>query len=104
MGRWRTEDNEFPVDATGTFSLSGGESFTFNNGVELARQLSTSRQIQDCYTLHWLRYATGQFLSAHDEGVPELQEHFHNNDSITDLLVELASSDFIRYRRAGGGQ
>ena len=62
MGRWRTEDNGLPIDASGSFSLVGGESFEFSNGVELAGQLAESDQVRNCYALRWLRYATGVHL------------------------------------------
>lgn len=54
MGRYRTTDNELPVDASG--SALG---FSFANGVELAQALATSDEVAHCMVDTWLRYAVG---------------------------------------------
>ncbi len=102
MGRWRAEDNGETVDASGTLDLWSGESFAFADGVELARQLSTSTQVQDCYALRWARYATGVQLAPDQPTVAQLQEAFRADDDIKALLVAIAGSDLVRYLRAGG--
>jgi hypothetical protein len=104
MGRWRTEDNGLPVDASGTVSLWGGETFTFENGVEFAHQLASSERVHDCYVLRWTRYATGVQFVEGDEGLDALQQSFRKNDNVKELLVRISTSDLFRYRRKDGGQ
>ena len=101
MGAFRTVDNGKPVDASGSVTLSMGESFTFSDGVDFARQLSTSSQVRDCYVLRWMRYATGVQLELSDPTVIELRAAFHKSDKVPKLLVSIASSDVFRHRRGG---
>jgi cytochrome c553 len=100
FGQWRAEDNGLPVDASGELSLWGGEVLSFEGGVDLAHQLAESEQVKDCYTLRWVRYATGAQLEASGPGVAALQAAFQANDDVTDLLVEIVASDLFRMRRA----
>ena len=101
LGRWRDKDNGKPVNARATVKI-GGETYEVSNAVELARKLSTSNKVRDCYTLRWLRYATGVQLKSTDSGVQALQEKFRINDNVKELLVSIATSDLFRYRNPGG--
>ncbi len=102
LGRYRTEDNGQPVDASGSLALWSGETLTFKDGVDLAQQLATSERVQDCYVMRWARYATGIQLEEGDEALLPLQEAFRLNDRIDELLVQIAKSDMFRYRQVGG--
>jgi len=104
MGRWRAEDNGLAVDASGEFTLAGGETLTFGSGVELAQQLATNEQVLDCYALHWTRMATGVHLRTSDEAMLPIQEAFRQDDTIVELLVTIVGSDLFRFRRVGGVQ
>jgi hypothetical protein len=98
MGRFRTEDNGLPIDASGTFTVVGGETFTFDDGVELAHQLAASERVHDCYSLRWARYATGVHLEMNAPGLDVLQDRFRDDDRVRELLVGIATSDMFRYR------
>jgi hypothetical protein len=97
LGGWRITDNGAPVNASGTLTLSGGEVLSFASGVDLARGLANSQQVKDCYVLKWAQAATGAQLAASEPAVEALAETFAENDSVTELLVNLASSDLIRF-------
>jgi hypothetical protein len=99
MGHWRDEDNGAPVDASGNFTLSGGESLNFVDVVDFVHQLAESTQVQDCYVLRWARYATGVQLEHDDEGLAELSDGFAVDGHIKELLVSIATSELFRYRR-----
>lgn len=103
LGRWRDKDNGKAVNAKATVKL-GGQTFDVQNGVDLSRQLSNSEVLQNCYTLRWLRYATGVQIAPNAAGVKELQDAFRKNDNIKELLVSIVISDLFRYRNAGGTQ
>ena len=103
MGAFRVEDNGLPVDASGSVTLWSGEELSFENGVELSRKLAKSDRARDCYTLHWLRYATGVDFVEGDEGLSALQEIFREDDNIKELLVAIAASEIFRYRGLEGG-
>jgi hypothetical protein len=102
MGVWRDEDNGLPVDASGTFALWSGETLDFEDGVDLAHQLSTSERVRDCYVVRWARAATGLHLAEDDVGLESLKEAFQGDDNIKELLVQIAGSDLFRTRRPGG--
>jgi hypothetical protein len=61
MGKYRDEDNGQPVNASGSLDLRE-ETLTFEDGVDLSRQLSTNEQVQACYALRWTRYALGTIV------------------------------------------
>jgi hypothetical protein len=102
MGAFRDLDNGEPVDASGSVTLSGGEVFTFTDGVDLAHQLAVSNQVRDCYVTHWVRYATGVEVSAQFEGMAALRDAFHADDRVVELLVGIVTSDFFRFRKQEG--
>ena len=104
MGRFRAKDNGELVDASGTFTLAGGETFTFTNGVELSRQLAKSTQVRECYAQQWTEYALGVELEDDDPELIALQEQFVTHDHVKDFLVSIAQSDLFRFRRVGGVQ
>jgi hypothetical protein len=97
LGRWRSTDNELPVDATGSFTLPNGENFSFDNGVELAGLLAESPRVRACYALHWARYATGVSFDEEEDALQTIQESFQQNDGILDLLMSIATSDVFRH-------
>ena len=98
MGAWRAEDNGQPVDASGSLRLPGAEELTFSDGVEFAHELAASRRVRDCYALHWTRYALGSHLDRSASGLEAIQERFRENDSVKELLVNIATSDLFRQR------
>ena len=98
MGAWRAQDNGQPVDASGSLRLPGAEELTFSDGVEFAHELAASRRVRDCYALHWTRYALGSHLERNAPGLEPIQERFRENDSVRELLVNIATSDLFRTR------
>ena len=101
LGRWRASDNGQPVDASGSFQLPGGESFSFSSGVELARALAESPRAKQCYALHWSRYATGVNFDEEEDALIPIQEAFASDDGIQNLLLTLATSDVFRHLWTG---
>ena len=102
LGRYRAEDNGLPVDASGDFQIQGGERFTFNDGLELAQQLAESPRVQQCYTLHWARYATGVYLDEDEDALLPILTAFQEDDSIQHLLESIATSELFRHLWTGG--
>ena len=100
MGGWRDIDNDLPVDASGTLDITGEG---FSSAAELAGHLAVSRELHDCYTLLWTRYALGQ-SDPNAATLTALQEGFYSGDGdITELLIDITTSDAFRYR-SGGAQ
>jgi hypothetical protein len=97
FGRWRDTDNEILIDATGSFTLQEGETFTFTNGVDLAYQLAESTQVQNCYVNHWTQYAVGYEINTTQGTLISLQDQFRTHGHIPSLLVSITTSDLFRY-------
>lgn len=102
FGRFREQDNGITVDASGTFTLDNGETFTFTDGVELAYQMAESNQVKDCYVEHWANYALGYPLEENQETLSDLQSLFRSDDNVIELLIALTTSDFFRYLNGQG--
>jgi len=66
VGRWRTEEGKFPIDASG--KLASGASFT--NAKELKEVLLTQKEeFVQCLTEKLLTYAVGRGLERYDKPV-----------------------------------
>jgi hypothetical protein len=114
VGRYRTTDANLPVDATGTFASplmatgdSGGTTFTFNNAVELVKQLAASPEAQACVDRQWTRYMLGRMETTADAG--SLQAAYRSGAatagfSVRDMLAALLSSKAFMYRQPSDGE
>lgn len=96
LGAWRSHDNGQPVDASGSLTLPGGETFTFDDAIDFVQQLAASDRVRDCYALHWTRYALGDLLDAATVELRSIQQGFREHDSIAELLVSIAGSELFR--------
>jgi hypothetical protein len=56
IGAYRTEENGFPVDATGTLVTPAGGVVTFNDAVELLTALSGAYEVDRCVAQHWFDF------------------------------------------------
>ena len=59
IGRYRTMDNDQPVDSTGKINLDGVD-HAFADAIELTRILSTSDTVRSCFAKQWFRFAVGR--------------------------------------------
>lgn len=66
IGRYRTTEKKKPIDATGKLKDVGEnkESYTFNNAVDLVKNISKSIHFQQCYAKKFYTFATGTQISA----------------------------------------
>lgn len=102
IGRFRTDEHGYPVDATGSFAAGDLDGAAFDGAVQMSALLAGSRTVHDCVALQWFRYAHGR---TEEEGdAPELavvRDAFAGaGGDIRQLLVEIARSDLFRTRRA----
>ncbi len=97
IGAWRTEENGFPVDATG--ELPTGE--TFEGADEMAQLLSKDPRFTRCLTKQLVTYALGRgveeadapFLEQIEKGLPE------RGNTLRGLIELVATSEPFRMRR-----
>ncbi|MGB1017146.1 MAG: DUF1588 domain-containing protein, partial [Nannocystaceae bacterium] len=102
LGRYRSEENGFAIDASGEVvgsDIEGG----FVGAIELAHQLAESEQVRRCVARQWYRYALGR---AEDLEVDFDRETLEALDAtwvaaeldLQALLVALVTSDAFRVR------
>ncbi len=101
FGRFRTEENGLPVDASGALnglpetSLNG----PFSGPAELAQRISQSASARDCLATQWFRFAAGRAETAADRcSLTPIQAEFQVTGALPEVLVKIALSDAFRYR------
>lgn len=65
IGRWRDEENGYPVDASGVLTAGDVEG-PFAGPVELAKRLAESKDVQRCLATQWFRFRFGRLGAADD--------------------------------------
>lgn len=101
FGRFRTEENGLPVDASGALndlpetSLNG----PFSGPAELAQRISQSTSARDCLATQWFRFAAGRAETAADRcSLRPLQAEFQASGALPEIPLKIALSDAFRYR------
>ena len=100
MGEYRTEDNGYPVDATGTFPFTDGEK-SFDGAAEFSAAAAKAEQTHRCYAGYWLQYIYGRDAKDQDAAlVKDLATASRNGASAVDLVIQLVTSDDFLTRAA----
>lgn len=99
LGRYRSEENGAPIDASGVLTSSDVDG-PFSGVVELAGKLAQSQDVEDCYVKQWFRFAYGRGETAQDEcTLTTLNAQFSAaQGNIKELLVALTQTDAFLYR------
>jgi hypothetical protein len=95
FGRWRTQENGLPIDATGTYQLDG-QSITFDGPTSLVKAMANSRQAHDCYSRHLVEYMYGRETdnaAADANLIAQAGARSKNAMSVKDLILELVTTD-----------
>ena len=102
MGRFRTTDNGYPVDTSGTL-LGTDMDAEVSDAIELVERLARSRTVHDCAVRQWWRYAMHRSERPEDEpALLALQQRFWDGGGVVpNLLVDLAVSDAFLTRKEG---
>jgi hypothetical protein len=107
IGRFRTDENGLPVDASG--SLGGiedaSQSGDYDGAVELADKLLASTDFQECVAHQWTTFALGREPNEADEcAMQEIRQSMvDSGGDLRELLVSIATSDSFRFRVVDGG-
>lgn len=105
IGRYRTQDNQQPVDSTGSVELDGSVK-PFADAVELTKLLSTSDRVRGCFATQWFRFAVGRKETPGDaSSLAAIQSAFaaHQFD-VRDLAPAIAGSRSFRLRSLATGE
>lgn len=102
IGRWRTEENGLPIDASGEVHASADIDGEFVGAVELAHRLAGSEQARSCFATQWYRFAMGRTESEADAcALREVLDAFEAADGdVLEAVVAITRTDAFRHRRA----
>jgi hypothetical protein len=98
-GRFRTEDNGLPVDASG-YANGIGNAAEYEGPVELQSLLAESEVVRDCMVKQWFTYASGRPMEPADTcQVEAIQRAFAGSGSnLLELLITMVTRPEFRLR------
>jgi hypothetical protein len=103
IGKYRTMDRTFPVDASGTITNLDGADHDFRNGLELVALLAKSDQVRACVARQWFRYGFARNESSADTYSLDASAIAFRASGfdVRELLVALVKSRSFMYRAPG---
>jgi hypothetical protein len=103
MGRFRTLENGKAIDASGSITESDVDG-AFVGVVDLSKKLAASKDVRNCYTAQWFRFAFGRGETDLDAcTLSSIGAAFAaKQGNIKELLVAFTQTDAFLYRRVGG--
>ena len=92
VGRWRTTENDRPVDTASEYITIEGDSREFKSAHDLARFAATSETAHGAFVAHLFRHLLKQTPEAYGREIrDELRLHFVENEfNIQKLIAEIA--------------
>jgi hypothetical protein len=99
VGRYRTQDQGLPVDASGELTVTDVDG-KFDGVPDLARKLAASQTVKDCIATQWYRYTMARSETDADKcSLAVTEKRFADaNYDIRELLVGITTTDSFRYR------
>ena len=105
MGVWRDTEENKPIDSSGAIVATRDAALrtTFNGVGELAAKLSQSKQVHDCLSAQWYRWALGRVEAESDACALEKvqQRFFESKGSFEELQLAIIGSDSFAFRSGG---
>ncbi|HEY5921620.1 MAG TPA: DUF1592 domain-containing protein [Kofleriaceae bacterium] len=100
MGVARTTDNGFPVDTASAYTFVDGREISFQNAVDLSKQLAATPEVHACYSQQLLEYMLGRDLLQVDKVVVKelAAQSMKENLSIKELVLSVVTSSTFRVR------
>jgi hypothetical protein len=94
IGRYRTEDNGWPVDGRAT-PLIGDEQVPVADAVELAQVMAASPAIHECYAKYWVEFAYGRPRAREDDSLVQRLGRLSAEGGLTlkQLIVSLVRTE-----------
>lgn len=101
VGRYRADDGGKPVDASGELRGTRDANGTIRGVRALGARLAQSKEVEECMTRQWFRFAIGRFEQKVDAcAVQKLNDAFSRaGGSLHALPRALVESDAFLYRR-----
>ncbi|HVV16292.1 MAG TPA: DUF1592 domain-containing protein [Polyangia bacterium] len=107
LGQYRTTEAGQNVDSTGSFVTPGGATITFQNALDLSKQLAQSAEAQACVDRQWTRYLLGRAETDSEAGsmsVAYQKAAATTGFSVRDMLSSLLQSKAFLYRQPSPGE
>ncbi|MEM9491946.1 MAG: DUF1592 domain-containing protein, partial [Myxococcota bacterium] len=100
IGRYRTEDNGYPVDAAALYVFEDGRAIDFRNGIELSYMLADSPEVHSCYIGSLLEYALSRSVAIADGALVTrlTEESLARGTSIREVFMSVVTSNVFRNR------
>ena len=103
IGRYREQDANRPVDASGEIVASQETNVKFDGAAELSAALAASPEVARCFALQWFRFAYG--LAENDTlqcALSQMQDAFaQSGGSLYELLLATTRTDHFLARVGG---
>jgi hypothetical protein len=104
IGAYQTQDGGKPVNASGSITIDGVQK-PFKNAIELQTFFGQSKQVQDCMSRQFLRYALRRRETAGDEpSLATALATFSKTNNLRELIVALTKSRVFTYRTPSMGE
>jgi hypothetical protein len=105
VGRYRTTDNNQPVDASGNVVV-GSHTLKFKDATELMPQLAALDEVRSCMATQWSRYLLRREETKGDmPSLEVVQKAFRDSSfDMRELLVAIVSSDAFTRRTPAAGE
>jgi hypothetical protein len=99
LGRYRTTEYGMPVDASGSYSLSGGAA-TWNDPVQFAAIVGDAVETHRCWNEHLLEYLHGRTDQSSDDALLDYlaQQSRDQDKSIREIVLDLVLAKSFRSR------
>jgi hypothetical protein len=114
IGKVRTEDNDKPVDASGSLTIRQGytsaekkknpsSQLEFEDAIDLVAQLATLPRVHECYARNWMQYVFARELDPAEKGAWEaLAKTSQEKTSVRSVITSMVQLDAFRTRVADG--
>jgi hypothetical protein len=101
IGRFRTTDNGFPVDAAGELVSTINSDGPYDGAVELSQKLASSEQVERCAVTNMYRYAMARDTKQNDscklDALTTAMKR--SGGDIRELIVSIATSHEFTHRK-----
>jgi hypothetical protein len=105
VGQFRTLEDTLKVDASGTVPLPSGD-LSFTSGVDFARKLASTKEVQGCMSKQWLRYILRRMEVDDEAGSFEraLADFSKSQWDLRELLVATTKTVAFTHRKPQPGE
>lgn len=103
MGRYRTEERGFPIDASGNLTGTQSSNGPFKDAVEMLNRLSKDTVAQECFVKNAFRYVNGRIDTKGDEALiaNALKNFQGSNLDMRSVFLTLVNTDSFKTRKDG---